>query len=66
MIGVIIKMKAQGRNCVAFINKKLQSLKICRHKNKSIIVIDGFASWEVTAIKCCDCKKIIKKNKNKI
>lgn len=39
--------------------KKLKTLKdllkVCKHKNKSIIVIDGFAEWEVTSMVCNDC-----------
>lgn len=39
-----------------------QSLKkrlMCKHKNKSIIVLDAFDVYEKTAIKCCDCNKIL-------
>lgn len=32
----------------------LRGLK-CKHKSKSIVVIDGFAEWEVIAVKCNDC-----------
>ena len=48
------------------IKKQLKKLK-CKHKNRSIIVIDGFAEWEETALLCNDCKKqIIKNNSNKL
>ncbi len=31
----------------------------CRHKNQSLIVVEGFAEWEETAIICMDCKNKI-------
>lgn len=40
---------------------KLLKNIFCRHKNLSIVVIDGFANWEKTVIKCCDCNKILPK-----
>ena len=33
--------------------------KECTHQKKSIIVIDGFAEWEVTEIQCSVCKNIL-------
>ncbi len=38
------------------INSELTEKNNCLHENKSIIVIDGFAEWEVIAIECSDCK----------
>ena len=45
--------------------KRLKSLKDifkkCKHPDTSLIVIDGFAEWEITALKCSLCKNILHK-----
>ncbi|WP_272152139.1 hypothetical protein [Tenacibaculum aiptasiae] len=37
-------------------NQDLSENNDCLHKHKSIVVIDGFAQWEVIALECSDCK----------
>nr|BFF40267.1 hypothetical protein BACY1_20720 [Tenacibaculum mesophilum] len=55
--------KRLSKNEHSEINKstRFKKVKNCLHTKTSLVVIDGFASWELTAEKCSKCNNILQK-----